>query len=68
MGYWAKNFTSQRAGTDHKKREIIMGNVKLKLLDQILSGNRFKGMSILLKARCETVVKMPTHSGGLNSG
>ena len=42
-----------------------MCDTKLKLLVKILSENQFKGMSIVLKAMCETVVKVLTHSGEL---
>ena len=42
-----------------------MCDTKLKLLDKILSDNQSKAMSIVLKDRCETVVKVPTHSGEL---
>ena len=39
-----------------------MGDVKLEFDDKILSDERVKEMNIVLKARCETVVKVPTNS------
>ena len=61
-------FMSKRARIDYKKREIIMGDVRLKFDDRVLSGKQVKEISIFLKARCETVVKVPTNSKELKVG
>ena len=53
-------FVSKRAKIDYKKREIIMGDQRLKFDNRVLSDEQFKEVSIVLKARCETVVKVPT--------
>ena len=45
-----------------------MGNVKLKYYDDVLSEERVREGSIILKARCETVVKVPTNSEYLKTG
>jgi len=45
-----------------------MGNVKLKFYDKVLSDERVREGSIVLKARCETVVKVPTNSEELKTG
>jgi len=36
--------------------------MRLKCDNRVLSDEQVKGMSFVLKARCETVVKMPTNS------
>jgi len=54
-------FISKRARIDYKKRENLMGYVKLKFDDKVLSDERVRAGSIVLKARCETVVKVPTY-------
>jgi len=61
-------FISKRARVVYKKREIRMGNVRLKFDDRVLSDKQVKEMSIVLKASCETVVKVPTNSEELKVG
>ena len=61
-------FIRKKARIDYKKREIVMGDVKLKFDDKILSDERVKEMNVVLKARCETVVKVPTNSEELKIG
>jgi len=61
-------FISKRARIDYKNREIVMGNVNLKFDDKFLSDERVREGSIVLKARCETVVKVPTNSEQLKTG
>ena len=61
-------FISKRAKIDYKKREILMGDVKLKFDDKNLLDERVKEMNVVLKARCETVVKVPTNSEELKIG
>ena len=45
-----------------------MGNVKVKFDDKFLSDERVRAGSIVLKVRCETVVKVPTNSEELKTG
>jgi hypothetical protein len=45
-----------------------MGNVRLKFDDRVLSDKQVKQMSIVLKASCETVVKVSTNSEELKVG
>jgi hypothetical protein len=45
-----------------------MGDVRLKFDDRVLSDEQDKQINILLKARCETIVKMPTNSNELKVG
>jgi hypothetical protein len=45
-----------------------MGNVRLKFDNRVLSDKRVKEMSIVLKASCETVVKVLTNSEELKVG
>jgi hypothetical protein len=45
-----------------------MGNVKLKSDDKVLSDERVGEGSIVLKARCETVVEVPMNSVELKTG
>jgi len=59
---------SKRAKIDYMKREIVMGNVKLKFDDKILSEEKVREGSILLKARYKTVVKVPKNSEQLKTG
>ena len=61
-------FISKKARIDYKKREIIMGDVRLKFHDKVLSDGQVKEMSIVLKGTCETVVKVPTNSEELKIG
>jgi len=51
-------FISKRARIDYEKREIIMGDVILKFDDRVLLDKKVKEIDIVLKARCETVVKV----------
>ena len=60
-------FINKRARIVYK-REIIIGDVRLKFDDKVLSDRQVKEMSIVLKARCETVVKVPTNSEELKIG
>jgi hypothetical protein len=53
---------SKRAKTDYKKIEIIMGDVRLQSDDKVSTDEMGKPVSIILKARCETVVKVPIKS------
>jgi hypothetical protein len=46
----------------------MMGDMRLKFDDRVLSDEQVKEMSIVLKARCETVVKVPTTSEELKVG
>jgi hypothetical protein len=45
-----------------------MGDVRLKFDDRVLSDKQVKAINIVLKARCETVVKVPTNSKELKVG
>jgi len=45
-----------------------MGNVNLKLDDKVLSDEQVREGSIVLKARCESVVKVPMNSEELKTG
>lgn len=45
-----------------------MGNVNLKFDDKVLSDERVREGSIVLKVRCKTVVKVPTNSKELKTG
>ena len=45
-----------------------MGDMRLKFDDRVLSGKQVKEISIVLKARCETVVKVTTNSKELKVG
>jgi len=45
-----------------------MGNVNLKFNGKVLSDERVREGSIILKVRCETVVKVPTNSEELKTG
>jgi hypothetical protein len=68
MGYWVKTFfISKMARIDYKKGEILMGDVRLKFDDRVVL-DQVKEVSIVLKARCETVVKFPTNSEELKVG
>lgn len=61
-------FISKTARIDYKKRETIMDDVRLEFDDKILSDEQVKEMSIVLKARCETVVKVPANLEELKIG
>jgi hypothetical protein len=61
---WGSLILSKRATIVYKKGEIRMGNVRLKFDDRVLSDKQLKEMSIVLKASCETVVKVLTNSRG----
>jgi len=61
-------FISKRARIVCKKREIRIGNVRLKFDDRVLSDKQVKEMSTVLKASCETVFKVPTNSEELKVG
>jgi hypothetical protein len=61
-------FISNRARIDYKKIEIIMGNARLKFDEKILSDEQVNEISVVLKARCETVVKGHINSEELKVG
>ena len=61
-------FASKKANIDFQKREIVMGDVKLKFDERVRSDEQGKQITIVLKARCETIVKMPTTSRELKVG
>jgi hypothetical protein len=49
-------------------RDIIMGDVRLKFDDRVVPDDQVKKVSIVLIARCETVVKVPTTSEEIKVG
>jgi len=55
-------FVSKRVKSDYKKRELIMGDVRLQFDDKVSTDETGKPISIILKDRCETVVKVPIKS------
>jgi hypothetical protein len=61
-------FESKRARIDYEKKEILMGDVRLTFDDTILSGDQGREGNIVLKAECETVVKVPTNAKELKTG
>jgi hypothetical protein len=61
-------FESTRARIDYEKREIEMSEVRVIFDDTILSGDQGREVNIVLKARCETVVKVPTNTKELKTG
>jgi hypothetical protein len=61
-------FISKRAKRDYKKRGILMGDLRLKFNYRVVIDDQIKELSIVLEARCETVVKVPTNSEELKVG
>lgn len=61
-------FISKRARIDYKKREIVMGDIIVRFGDREVSEEQVNETSIVLKARCETIVKVPTNSEEQKSG
>ena len=59
---------SKRAKIHYKKREFIMGGVRLQFDDKVSTDETGKPISIILKARCQTVVKVPMKSQELKVG
>lgn len=61
-------FENKRAKIDYKKREMIMGDVRLKFDDKSLSREQVREVRTVLKPRCETVVRVSTNSEELGTG
>jgi hypothetical protein len=61
-------FASKKAKIVFKNRETVMGEVKVKFDVRLRSDERGKQITIVLKHRCETIVKMPTDSKELKVG
>jgi hypothetical protein len=59
---------SKRTRIVCKKREIRIGNMRLKFDDRVLPDKQVKEMNTVLKASCETVVKVPTNSEEVKVG
>jgi hypothetical protein len=61
-------FTSKKAQIDIQGREIIMGDVKLEFDDRVRSGGQEKQITVILKPRSETIVKLPASADELRVG
>jgi hypothetical protein len=61
-------FESRGATTDYMRKEIIMGKVTLKFDKERQPEKSNKEVRVVLKPRCETIVKLRTRSRELETG